>query len=82
MPGGTPGKPPPGQRARPPQGARREPGNPGPGPAGTGEGRTGGVITGSRPERYPAAATPPAQALCWPRLLLEWLADPDALARG
>jgi hypothetical protein len=78
MPGGTPGSPPPGQRARPGQGARREPGKPGPGTAGTGEGRTSAVMAGSRPERYLAAATPPAQALCWPQLLREWLAGPDA----
>ena len=70
---GSSGKPSPGQRARPPRGARREPGRPEPGPARTGEGRTSGVL---------AAATPPGQALCWPQLLLEWLADPDAPAGG
>lgn len=33
-------------------------------------------------ERYLVAATPPPQALCWPRLLLEWLAEADAPARA
>jgi hypothetical protein len=80
MPRGTPGNPPPGQRARLPQGARREPGKREPGPAGTGEGRTIGVMAGSRPGRYLVAAAPPAKALCLPQLLLEWLVNPDAPA--